>query len=264
MARIRSVKPELRESILVASWPFPIRYFWVLLWGYLDDSGRGLDLSKRIAGDCFPHDDITAEDIDKWLDMMGLGIDGDEGPVCRYQVNGARYIHSVNWSEHQKPNRPTPSRLPQCPLHESLTEPLNGNSLPGAAEQQSRGAEEQQQTPRESLTADRPDALIDTNTFRATTGAARLIVDATACTPEQAQDAVIAIAKARNPHNLTGLVRTLIAAGEIGQWLDKSHPPTRTRDGPPCPHGTPGGAEPLPGRKLPSCPLCRRDHRKGS
>jgi predicted GIY-YIG superfamily endonuclease len=30
MARIRSVKPELRVSEVVASWPREVRYFWVL------------------------------------------------------------------------------------------------------------------------------------------------------------------------------------------------------------------------------------------
>jgi len=54
MARIRSVKPALRTSRVVAMWPFEVRYFWVLLWGYLDDLGRGLDIPKTIAGDCFP------------------------------------------------------------------------------------------------------------------------------------------------------------------------------------------------------------------
>lgn len=125
MARIRSIKPETRTSILVASWPFEMRYFWVLLWGYLDDKGRGLDVPKQIAGDCFPHDEkITASKVDKWLTRMTVGLNGDEGPVCRYLVNGRRYIHSVNWDEHQKPNRPTPSRLPPCPIHEGLSEGL--------------------------------------------------------------------------------------------------------------------------------------------
>ena len=43
MARIRSIKPELRTSLTVATWPREARYFWVLLWGYLDDHGYGLD-----------------------------------------------------------------------------------------------------------------------------------------------------------------------------------------------------------------------------
>lgn len=123
MARIRSIKPELRTSELVASWPREIRYFFVLLWGYLDDKGRGLDVTKLIAGDCFPHDDdITSSKVDKWLDLMTKGRNGRPGPVCRYEVDGRRYLHTVNSGEHQRPNRPTPSRLPPCPLHEGLSE----------------------------------------------------------------------------------------------------------------------------------------------
>lgn len=123
MARIRSVKPELRTSEIVASWPFEVRYFFVLLWGYLDDKGRGLDIPKQIAGDCFPYDDdVTAAMVDSWLDLMTAPFRGRPGPVCRYEVDGRRYLHTVNSGEHQKPNRPTPSRLPLCPIHERLTE----------------------------------------------------------------------------------------------------------------------------------------------
>lgn len=158
MARIRSVKPELRTSDLVASWPIEARYFFVLLWGYLDDKGRGLDSPKRIVGDCFPHDErITPGRVDGWLKLMTHGLQKDDpGPICRYEVKGRRYLHSVNWSEHQRPNRPTPSRLPPCPIHEADTEtltesaresptepvrePPRGNSVPGIRQQGSRGS----------------------------------------------------------------------------------------------------------------------------
>jgi hypothetical protein len=148
MARIRSIKPEMRSSALVASWPFEMRYFFVLLWGYLDDYGRGLDAPKAIAGDCFPHDEeITSVKVDGWLDQMRVGLDGGEGPICRYEVAGRRYVHCVNWGEHQRPNRPTPSRLPPCPTHEPLTESFSeepdGGSMSGAVEQGSSGAGEQ-------------------------------------------------------------------------------------------------------------------------
>lgn len=144
MARIRSVKPELRTSRTVAQWPREVRYFFVLLWGYLDDKGRGIDAPKLIAGDCFPwDDDVSPQVVDNWLDLMTVGkYDGKYGPVCRYEVDGQQYIHCVNWPEHQKPNRPTPSRLPHCPTHEELTAPLNGDSAPGGGEQGRRGAEE--------------------------------------------------------------------------------------------------------------------------
>lgn len=212
MARIRSVKPELRDSRLVATWPFEVRYFWVLLFGYLDDSGRGHDMPKRIAGDCFPHDDITAEHIDQWLDLMSRGIDGQPGPVCRYKVAGSRYVHSVNWREHQRPNRPTPSRIPPCPLHESLTESLHETSLPGAAEQGSSGAEEQQHAAHEPLTA-MPEGA---------DAAMRIVIDATHATPELAARVVTAIHTARKPRNLPGLVHRIIDAGELGEWIQRA------------------------------------------
>lgn len=125
MARIRSVKPSLRTSRVVALWKFEVRYFWVLLWGYLDDLGRGLDIPKAIAGDCFPLDDnVTAATIHRWLDIIAStkGAPDREPPLCRYEVDGAKYIHAVNWSHHQRPNRPSPSMHPPCPTHELLPE----------------------------------------------------------------------------------------------------------------------------------------------
>jgi hypothetical protein len=124
MARIRNVRPTLRTSRVVASWPFDMRYFWVLLWGYLDDEGRGLDLPKQIAGDCFPHDDnMTPTKIDGFLSRMTVGLSGRSAPLCRYEVDGVRYLHAVNWDDNNSINRPTPSRLPPCSLHEGLTDP---------------------------------------------------------------------------------------------------------------------------------------------
>lgn len=111
MARIRSIKPELRTSIIVSSWPFEVRYFFVLLWGYLDDYGRGVDDELLIASDCFPRDrHITPDVVDGWLELIA-----DSGPVCRYEVDGRRYLHCPNWPEHQRPQHPGKPRVPPCP-----------------------------------------------------------------------------------------------------------------------------------------------------
>lgn len=122
MARMRTVKPALRTSQTVASWPIEVRYCWVLLWGYLDDYGRGLDIPKAIAGDCFPLDDkVTPHLMNRWLDMMASAKTADrDAPLCRYEVDDRRYLHSVYWSEHQRPSRPTDSQHPPCPRHEVL------------------------------------------------------------------------------------------------------------------------------------------------
>jgi hypothetical protein len=231
LARIRSVKPELRTSLVVAGWPIEVRYFWVLLWGYLDDKGRGLDIPKTIAGDCFPHDNrITARTVDGWLTTMAEKPDHADAPLCRYEVAGKRYVHATNWGEHQRINRPTPSRLRPCPIHEGLTEPLTespgGGSLPGAAEQQSRGAEEQQQ-PRSEPLAEHPD----------TPAAVRVILDAVdGCSGAEARHVAQAVQATRRPRNLVGLLRTIAAAGELPALVAEARSAlTPPPSGPKCP-----------------------------
>jgi hypothetical protein len=108
VARTRMIKPDLRTSEKVAGWPREVRYFWVLLWGYLDDYGRGKDNPRLIKADCFPlDDDVTAETIDAWLWVIA----GD-GVIIRYGVEGDNFIASPNWDEHQKPQHPTASKIP--------------------------------------------------------------------------------------------------------------------------------------------------------
>ncbi len=116
MARIRSIKPELRTSLTVAEWPREVRYFWTLLWGYLDDHGRGVDNARLVLADCFPLDrDLDEDTIDKWLTLIT-----ESGPLCRYSTNGRRYMHALNWKEHQRPSHPTDSRIPPCPHHHAI------------------------------------------------------------------------------------------------------------------------------------------------
>jgi hypothetical protein len=111
MARIRSIKPELRTSLVVSSWPMEVRYFFVLLWGYLDDYGRGVDDELLITSDCFPRDrNVTPEVVGSWLELLA-----DAGPVCRYEVDGRSYLHCPNWGEHQRPQHPGKPRVPPCP-----------------------------------------------------------------------------------------------------------------------------------------------------
>ena len=119
MARIRSVKPELRTSLTVAEWPRDVRYLWVLLWGYLDDHGRGVDDARLVKADCFPLDeDLTSAVVDEWLSTIA-----DAGPLCRYEVDGRRFMHCPNWTEHQRPSHPADSKIPPCPHHETGSKP---------------------------------------------------------------------------------------------------------------------------------------------
>jgi hypothetical protein len=120
MARIRTIKPEVRRSRTVTAWPRDVRLTWSYLWCYLDDEGRGEDDLQLIKAELFPRDrDVTEKRLDDWLwTIVGSK---DEPPLCRYTVDGVDYLHATNWQEHQRINRPTPSRLPHCPWHEDGT-----------------------------------------------------------------------------------------------------------------------------------------------
>lgn len=109
MSKARMLKPDLRTSERVAAWPREVRYFWVLLWGYADDHGKGKDNPLLVKADCFPLDaDITGETIDEWLELFAR-----DGVIIRYEVVGVRYFKIVNWREHQKPPHPTADVLPE-------------------------------------------------------------------------------------------------------------------------------------------------------
>lgn len=108
MARIRSIKPEIRISEKVNSWPVELRYFWIMLWGYVDDYGRGRDNPKLIVADTYPLDDsVSDKDVERWLKIL----ERDE-VIQRYTVGGKRYLLVRNWNEHQKPSHPARSVIP--------------------------------------------------------------------------------------------------------------------------------------------------------
>lgn len=108
MAKTRMLKHGLRTSEKVASWPVELRYFWVLLWGYVDDHGKGRDNPLLVKADCFPLDEkITRTTVDKWLwDLVAADV------VVRYTVDDVDYVAVRNWGEHQKPPHPTEDVLP--------------------------------------------------------------------------------------------------------------------------------------------------------
>lgn len=122
MARIRSIKPELRRSKTAAAWKREIRYAWVLLWGYLDDHGRGEDDLQILKADLFPLDrDVTEKKLDDWLTIMCQKPQNalDQTPaLCRYEVRGGRYLHAIKWTSHQRVSHPNASRIPACPVHD--------------------------------------------------------------------------------------------------------------------------------------------------
>jgi hypothetical protein len=114
MARIRTIKPEafISESLAEVSVEAERTFFGLLT--QADDHGRHRDNAAIIAGLLWPlraeHTSVHVEDDLQQLTNAGL--------ICRYTgCDGRRYLHIVTWSEHQKIDKPSQSRMSSCPHH---------------------------------------------------------------------------------------------------------------------------------------------------
>lgn len=114
MARIRTIKPEAFTSESLAEVTVAAERTFFGLLTQADDHGRHRDNAAIIAGLLWPlraeHTSVHVEDDLHQLANAGL--------ICRYTgCDGRRYLHIVTWSEHQKIDKASQSRLPSCPQH---------------------------------------------------------------------------------------------------------------------------------------------------
>jgi hypothetical protein len=106
MPRIRTIKPDAFLSESLSDVPRGTRWTFAGLWTYADDRGRARDDVRLVKAALYPLDDsVSLSDVEDDLVMLSK-----MGGVCRYIVDGRRYLHMPNWG-HQKINRPTESKL---------------------------------------------------------------------------------------------------------------------------------------------------------
>jgi hypothetical protein len=116
VARIRTIKPAAFLSERVDEYAGDMFRTFVGLWCYCDDKGRGRDDEDLVKAEVWPRvKRMTSAKVRGHIDTIA---EPDDGPLCRYEVAGQRLFHFVNWTEHQRINRPTASKLPPCPHHE--------------------------------------------------------------------------------------------------------------------------------------------------
>lgn len=143
MPRIRSVHPDICDDEVLAEVTAYAERTFIRLWTHLDDKGRGLDNPKLWKGKLYPlHDDVTSERVERDLtELAACGL------LIRYEVDGRRYLcaKADAWAKYQKPQHPTPSKLPEPPdtsaaLRETsggLTSPHPGGVGSGVGEESS-------------------------------------------------------------------------------------------------------------------------------
>lgn len=119
MARIRSIKPEFWSDYRLAQdLTRDERLFYIALWNEADDEGRFLAHPRRLLGVVFPYDDDLHESfIERSLNRLA-----ETGRLILYEVNGEPYGQLTKFKDHQRVNRPQPSKLPAPPEDTRLTE----------------------------------------------------------------------------------------------------------------------------------------------
>jgi hypothetical protein len=108
MARIRTIKPELPQSQSIGRLSRDARLLFIQLFTVADDAGRARAASRLLASLLYPYDDDAPALIEGWLAELE-----QQKQIRRYVVDGSEYLEIVKWLEHQKIDRPSPSRLPE-------------------------------------------------------------------------------------------------------------------------------------------------------
>lgn len=107
MARIRTIKPEFFTSLTIADLPLSARLTFIGLWTHVDDDGRCVDEPRLVRAAVWPLDDLRAADVEADLRLLH-----DASLIVRYEAGGRRYLAVRNWREHQRIDKPKPSKLP--------------------------------------------------------------------------------------------------------------------------------------------------------
>lgn len=106
MARSRNIKPSFFTNEDLAELPFSTRLLFVGLWTLADREGRLEDRPKKIKMAIFAGDNV---DVDKALDELHQA-----GFIQRYEADGRRCIHVIEFLKHQNPHyKEAESTLPK-------------------------------------------------------------------------------------------------------------------------------------------------------
>lgn len=111
--RIRSIKPEFWRSDDIAGLAVEDRLLFIGLWSYVDDNGVGPDRLALIAADLFAAD-LERDPRETFARVSrGLSNLSEAGLIVRYEVQNRAFLEVVNWSKHQRIDKPNKARFPQ-------------------------------------------------------------------------------------------------------------------------------------------------------
>ena len=109
MPRIRTIKPEALQHRKIGRLSIWARWLWLALVTQADDEGRLVADPGQLRLLAFGYDDdMTAAKVAELLAEVA-----STGLIVLYEVKSERYACFPSWSDHQRIDRPTPSKLPR-------------------------------------------------------------------------------------------------------------------------------------------------------
>ena len=138
MPRIRTIKPEFPQSESMGRVTRDARLLFIQLWTLADDSGRLRGNSRMLASLLFPYDDDAPSLIVDWLAELEA-----QNCIVRYLADdGGSYVQISNWTDHQKIDKASESKLP-APSDDAIREYSRKLSKPREASLLSRARADQ-------------------------------------------------------------------------------------------------------------------------
>lgn len=272
MARIRTIKPEFFTSLTVASVHVEARLTFVGLWTHVDDEGRCVDDARLIKAALWPLDDRTAADVER--DLQALT---EHSLIVRYEAAGRRYLAVRGWEEHQRINRPTPSKFPAPTAADGTDPPPSSRrsdpvepSRPAEPEPPPPPLTESSLSPPGALTAGSGSGKGKDPHPRGLSRPARVVVEALGCDDDDAQWIADEVQRRHRPKRLAGYLRRMAEGGDLAPLLAERHqarpadPPPPTGLEPPCGDCGPGRLIELDDGRAARCPNCHPSTRRPS
>lgn len=160
MARKRMIHPEFFLSDDVAALSVPARLTFIGLWCHVDDDGRAKDSAAAVCAAVWGMDPgVTPTRVADLLDELET-----VGTLCRYEVEGQRFMHVPSWPQWQSISHPSDPRIPPCPDHGGRPAKADGrgkrkSSSPRTTENYGESPELSPQSVREAVESDQSSAV---------------------------------------------------------------------------------------------------------
>lgn len=192
MARKRMISPSMWESESFSELTDLAKLVFISLFSHADDDGRGKASPAYIKSMTFPNDENRrVADIKSALSEIARCMS-----VQFYSVDGRDYYFMTNWTEYQKIDKPTKSKLPPPP-NVGVGGDIPNREQFGEGSANTRGVVDESSPPKtrqdkiiEDNNIDDNNAVADKNTVQAILG---VDID---CEPKYSANIYIAVKKA--------------------------------------------------------------------